>query len=96
MKILNTTYYGLMIAWFQEIQRICKKFKVREDEINYFFKTNEDNSEGKYPRPVFYPGVIRGHCVIPNAKLLDQMYPSTFVKAILESNEKRKKEIAFE
>ena len=85
-----------MIAWFQEVHRICKKFRVKEDEINHFFKTNEENSKGKHPRPVFYPGVILGHCVIPNAKLLNQTYPSNFVKAILESNEKRKKEITIE
>jgi len=92
MKILNTTYYGLMIAWFQEIHRICKEFGVKEEEVISFFRTNEEESKGKHPRPVFYPGVIRGHCVIPNARLLDGLYPSAFVRAILESNEKRQQE----
>lgn len=92
MKILNTTYYGLMITWFQEIHRICEKFDLQEKEIIKFFKTNERDSGGKHPRPVFYPGTITGHCVIPNAELLSKLYPSSFVKALLESNEKRKKE----
>jgi UDP-N-acetyl-D-mannosaminuronate dehydrogenase len=95
MKILNTTYYGLMITWFQEIHRICSKFGLKEEEIIRFFKTNEEDSKGKHPRPTFYPGVIRGHCVIPNAKLLNEIFPSIFVRAILQSNEKRQKEVEF-
>lgn len=93
MKLLNTTYYGLMIAWFQEIHRICKKFNLKEDQIIDFFRTNEEDSGGKHPRPVFYPGVIRGHCVIPNAQLLNKVYPSPFVDTLLQSNKRRKKEI---
>ena len=92
MKILNTTYYGLMITWFQEIHRICKEFNINEKEVTEFFRTNERDSKGRHLRPVFFPGVIKGHCVIPNAKLLAKLYPSPFVKILLESNEKRKKE----
>jgi len=92
MKILNTTYFGLMITWFQEIRRICEKFNLKEEEVIEFFRTNERESGGRHPRPVFYPGVIRGHCVVPNAKLLSELYPSPFVKVLMESNEKRKKE----
>jgi hypothetical protein len=93
MKILNTTYYGLMIVWFQEIHRICRQFKIDEKRIIEFFKSNEVNSGGKHPRPVFYPGVIKGHCVIPNAQLLNDIFPSPFVDIILTSNEKRKVEV---
>jgi len=93
MKVLNTTYYGLMITWFQEIHRICEKFHVNEEEVIEFFRTNERDSGGRHPRPVFYPGVITGHCVIPNAKLLKELYPSPFVEVLLESNERRKKEV---
>ncbi|MCW3980259.1 MAG: hypothetical protein NWF11_02160 [Candidatus Bathyarchaeota archaeon] len=89
MKILNTTYYGLMISWFQEIHRICKKFEVDEQQVIDFFKTNEIDSKRKHLRPVFYPGVIGGHCVIPNALLLNQVFPSPFVDTLLESNTKR-------
>jgi len=92
MKILNTTYYGLLIAWFQEIHRICEEFNIKEEEVMDFFKTNEKDSGGKHLRPVLYPGVIGGHCVIPNALLLKKIFPSPFVKVILESNEKRKRE----
>ncbi len=96
MKILNTTYYGLMITWFQEIHRICRKFDLNEEEIIEFFRTNEKDSGGKHQRPIFYPGVIRGHCVIPNAKMLNEVYHSPFVKVLLDSNEKREKEVITE
>ena len=96
MKILNTTYYGLMITWFQEIHRICEKFHLKEEEVIEFFRTNERDSGGRHLRPVFYPGVITGHCVIPNAELLKELYPSPFVEVLLESNEKREKEIEAE
>ena len=96
MKILNTTYYGLLITWFQEIHRICKKFNLKEEEVIEFFRTNTRDTGGKHQRPVFYPGIIRGHCVIPNAKLLKELYPSPFVNVLLESNEKRKQEVKSE
>jgi UDP-N-acetyl-D-mannosaminuronate dehydrogenase len=96
MKIIDTTYYGLLIAWFQEIHRICRKFDLNDEEINEFFRTNERGSGGRHPRPVFYPGVILGHCVIPNAKMLKEAYPSPFVEILLESNEKREKEVRSE
>ncbi|UCG36037.1 MAG: hypothetical protein JSV64_05250 [Candidatus Bathyarchaeota archaeon] len=92
MKVLNTTYYGLMITWFQEIHRICKEFNLKEEEITHFFRTNQKESGGRHQRPVFYPGIIKGHCVIPNAKMLEELYQSPFVKVILDSNEKRKEE----
>ncbi len=96
MKILNTTYYGLMIAWFQEIHRICRKFNISEEQVTDFLRSNQKDSGGKHLRPVFYPGIIKGHCVIPNALLLNQVFPTPFVDALLESNAKRTKEAATE
>jgi hypothetical protein len=40
-----------------------------------------------------FTGVIGGHCLIPNTELLLQAYDSEFLRLILESNEKRKKEV---
>lgn len=88
MKIINTTYYGLMIAWFQEVNRICKKFSLNKEDITEFIGSTERESGGKISRPVFYPGYIGGHCLIPNALLLNNVYPSSFIKALLDSNEK--------
>jgi hypothetical protein len=53
----------------------------------------EDTNRVRLDRPVMFPGVIGGHCIIPNVELLLQSYDSEFLRLILESNEKRKREI---
>jgi hypothetical protein len=40
-----------------------------------------------------FPGVIGGHCLIPNTELLLNAYDSEFLRLILMSNEKRKEEV---
>jgi len=47
-------------------------------------------------RPVMFPDVIGGHCLIPNTELLLKSYDSEFLRLILKSNEKRKSEITDE
>lgn len=96
MKIINTSYYGLCIAWFQEIDRICKKYNLDVSVIKEFIKSTGDDSGGKVPRPIYYGGFIEGHCVIPNALLFQQVFPSKFIDVMLESNEKRRDELAVE
>ena len=44
-------------------------------------------------RPVMFPDVIGGHCLIPNTELLLKSYDSEFLRLILESNEKRREEV---
>jgi UDP-N-acetyl-D-mannosaminuronate dehydrogenase len=96
MKIINTSYYGLCIAWFQEIDRICKKYNLDVSAVKQFIKSTGDDSGGKVPRPVYYGGFIEGHCVIPNALLFQQAFPSKFIDILLESNEKKREELAAE
>jgi UDP-N-acetyl-D-mannosaminuronate dehydrogenase len=90
-KIFETTYRGLMMAWFQEIHRICRQLGAEYDQVVEFVGSTE--REGKQPRPVFHPGVIGGHCIIPNAEKLSSVYPSKFAEALLESNRKRIQEM---
>ena len=40
-----------------------------------------------------FPGFIGGHCLIPNTELLLNAYDSEFLRLILKSNAKRKKEL---
>ena len=90
MKLLNTTYYALMITFFQEIRRICNKHEVNEAEIKTFFQTNTIESGLQHIRPILYPGIIGGYCLLPNLELLRQIHPSALFDAILISNEKMK------
>lgn len=93
-KLFETTYRGLMMSWFQEINRICRNLNAQYDEIVEFVGSTE--REGKQARPIFHPGVIGGHCIIPNAEKLYSTYHSKFAEALLESNKKREQEVADE
>ncbi|MEM3698130.1 MAG: GDP-mannose dehydrogenase [Candidatus Bathyarchaeia archaeon] len=89
-KLFETTYRAWMIACFQEMHRISKFFEADFDEIVEFI---EDTHRIRFDRPVMFPGVIGGHCLIPNTELLVKSYDSEFLRLILKSNEKRKQEI---
>jgi UDP-N-acetyl-D-mannosaminuronate dehydrogenase len=89
-KLFETTYRAWMIACFQEMHRISKHFKADFDEV---VDMMEDIHRVDRNKPLHYPDVISGHCLIPNTKLLLRVYDSEFLKLILESNEKRKEEV---
>jgi len=91
-KIFETTYRGLMMSWFQEMYRICRKLEADYDQVVELVGSTE--REGKQARPVFHPGVIGGHCIIPNAEKLLSVYPSRFAEALLESNRRRQQEVS--
>lgn len=92
-KLLDTTYYALCIAWHQEMERFCKKYKINFDEtVTAFNKTYNDgykNSKPNVIRPVLTPGFIGGHCLMPNIKLLKTFLKSPFLDLIEESNKKK-------
>jgi UDP-N-acetyl-D-mannosaminuronate dehydrogenase len=82
-KLFATSYYALMIGWFQEVYRICEEKNVDYKQVVEFIKTEED-------KPILYPGYIGGECLIPNIKLLLKKTKSIFLQAVLESNERWK------
>jgi UDP-N-acetyl-D-mannosaminuronate dehydrogenase len=80
-KLTETTYFGLLIAWAQEIERYCMKLGADYDEVVSFY------DEIKFFPPVkYFPGVIGGHCVMPNLSILLQEFPSGLLDAIVKSN----------
>ena len=80
-KLTETTYFGLMIAWAQEVERYCKSAGAEYDEVVSFY------DEIKFFPPVkYFPGAIGGHCVMPNIKILLQDFPSGLLQAIVNSN----------
>jgi UDP-N-acetyl-D-mannosaminuronate dehydrogenase len=87
-KLTETTYFGLMIAWAQEIERYCVKLGVNYDEVVSFY------DEIKFFPPVkYFPGVIGGHCVMPNIDILLQKFPSGLLQAIVQSNTLKQKNL---
>ncbi|MEM3458320.1 MAG: GDP-mannose dehydrogenase [Candidatus Bathyarchaeia archaeon] len=89
-KLFETTYRAWMIACFQEMHRISLCFNADFDEVVDML---EDIHRLRLNKPIHYPDVIGGHCLIPNTELLLSVYDSKFLRLILESNEKRKEEI---
>ncbi len=74
----------------KRLHRISRAFDADFDETVDFI---EDTHKERFDRPVMFPGVIGGHCLIPNTELLLKSYDSDFLRLILTSNEKRKEEI---
>jgi UDP-N-acetyl-D-mannosaminuronate dehydrogenase len=63
-KLLETTYFGLLIAWAQEMNRFAETVNADYLEVGKFFR------EIAYlPSVLFQPGYIGGHCVMPNIEL---------------------------
>lgn len=90
-KLLDTSYYGLCIAWHGEMKKICDKAKIDFDKAITDF--NQTYNEGykkigkkNVIRPVLYPpkGGIAGHCIIPNAKILKKYFKSKGLDLILD------------
>jgi UDP-N-acetyl-D-mannosaminuronate dehydrogenase len=87
-KLSETTYFGLLIAWAQEVERYCRKLGINYDEVVSFY------DEIKFFPPVkYFPGVIGGHCVMPNIAILLQQIPSGLLDAIVKSNELKQKSL---
>ncbi len=81
-KLTETTYFGLMIAWAQEIERYCDQSGQDYGEVTSFYE------EIKFFPPVkYFPGIIGGHCVMPNIKILRDWNQSTILEAIEASNQ---------
>jgi len=94
-KLVNTTYYGLMITFWQEVARMCDQFQAPIDELRHF-ALNTD-AEGGLPYKRFIPKpplyIDNKSCIIPNAEILAEQFESKFVRALLKSNTLRKIEI---
>ena len=85
-KLTETTYFGLMIAWAQEVERYCDKTGQDYGEVISFY------DEIKFFPPVkYFPGVIGGHCVMPNIDILRDFKASPILDAIKDSNQKKLK-----
>ena len=84
-KLSETTYLGLLIAFAQDVDRMARQIDVPYQTIVSFFE------EIAYlPSTPFFPGIIGGHCVMPNVALLKRTNDSRLLDAIEWSNELRK------
>ena len=82
-KLLDTTYYGLVIAWHGEMEKICDKEKVDFEKVATAF--NKTYNEGykklgkiNVIRPILSPPEkgCGGHCMLENSILLKESFPA--------------------
>jgi hypothetical protein len=93
-KLLENNAYSLMIAWTQEVNRICKHFQAEfNDAYLEFARTFTFDYLYTTPRPLFFPGLIEGKCLPENLKILGTCYPSPWLDVILKSNKQRIREL---
>jgi len=82
-KLLNTSWYGMQIAFAIESLSICEHQSLNFDQVytrmmetdeigrKYSMQANGNiESKEKIPRPVMFPGEMGGHCILPNLELL--------------------------
>ncbi len=88
-KIYETVYRAVMIAFWQEAHRSARALGADIAGVAEFIS---EVHEVLRDRPVYYPAYIGGHCLIPNTRIIKELYPSPLWDFVLESNEKRLKE----
>jgi UDP-N-acetyl-D-mannosaminuronate dehydrogenase len=84
-KLLETTYFGVLIGWAQEVERLAVQHGGNYDDVVSFIK------EVDFLPSHIFPGVIGGHCVMPNIAILRQHFKSDFLDAVVNSNEAKTK-----
>lgn len=84
-KLTETTYFGLLIAWAQQVERYADLVDADYDEVVSFFDEIDF-----FPPVRYFPGVIGGHCVLPNLDILDRLEPTDVTAVIRASNEAKK------
>jgi UDP-N-acetyl-D-mannosaminuronate dehydrogenase len=80
-KLTETTYFGLLIAWAQEIERYCDQVGQAYEEVVSFY-----DEIPFFPATKYFPGIIGGHCVMPNIEILSKFADSSLLRAIQNSN----------
>ncbi|HXA00142.1 MAG TPA: hypothetical protein VN025_20460 [Candidatus Dormibacteraeota bacterium] len=83
-KLTETSYFGLLIAWAQEVERYCDQAGTSYEEVISIY-----DEIGFFPRTKYFPGIIGGHCVMPNIKILRQFADAPLLDAIEASNQSK-------
>ncbi|MBA0907952.1 MAG: GDP-mannose dehydrogenase [Nitrosarchaeum sp.] len=65
--LVDTTYYGWLINYAQITKIICDKENIDFEEM---WKFADEIHKNLGNRPKMFPGIIGGHCVIPNLNLV--------------------------
>lgn len=89
-KLLDTTYYGVCIAFHAEVAEVCEKENIDFDEVMTLYNKSYNDGYTKLDktnviRPVLYgTKKIGGHCVTPNANILKDYMDSKSIQLVLK------------
>lgn len=96
-KLFETTYRTWMIVFFQKMHRLAREYNAQNPDLKIEFDETvdfiEDTHRQRHDRPVMFPDVIGGHCLLPNSKLMLAELEPEMLKLILESNDLQMEEM---
>ena len=89
-KLLSLGRYGVNIAFAQEQKAMCDKWGLDYEDVVFEYEKSYNNGLDKVgipdlKRPLLDPpeGRIGGHCVRENSIVLNEQYPSNFLKEVI-------------
>lgn len=83
-KLTETTYFGVIIAWAQEVERYCDRYGLNYHEVVSIYE-----EVPFFPPVKYFPGVIGGHCVMSNIEILRETIDSPLLTAVVSSNQQK-------
>ena len=90
-KLLDTSYYGVCIAWHDYAKKLCDLWAVDFDEAQTHYNASYNSGytelgKRNVVRPTLVPpdGSIGGHCVVQNAEMLRAGLDSKLLEAITD------------
>jgi len=90
LKLRSTSKYGINLVWTQYEAEVSKKLgmdfsAVRQFDMDYN-QLYRNLGMPEYQRYILDPpkGKIGGHCIVPNAELLNEDYPDDMLDMIVE------------
>lgn len=89
-KILSTLYYGMCIAFHNDVDLLCKKNNLPYEQIMTDWNTEYNKGytalgKANVVRPVLNSpeGKIGGHCIINNAEIIKNYFKSDIIDYVL-------------
>lgn len=88
-KLLDTTYYGVCIAFHADVLRLCEREGLDFEEVMTLYNNTYNDGYTKLGKPnvvrpvLFGTKKIGGHCVVPNAVILRRFLESPLVDHII-------------
>lgn len=88
LKLASTSKFGINLVWEDYVNEVAQELGM-----SHIIAKNWDKNYNKLYKKLKFPqfrkyvldapeGKIGGHCVVPNAELLDEQYPSELLKMI--------------